>query len=388
MKREYAPDTLMRTRGWGKQLARVCTGRDGGVDQVLSMVSRAGLPCKHPAGSDEARAQGIAAMAAMDLMVVMEQGRYRDIERLGPLSAVEGQTALSVARYALNGRHVVQIDAGFTTEFAHTSLSQVSLADVKLPWESFYLAFDGPDAPGGDGIEIDGVLVVRHADARRHISLTLLSPPTPAWDSPGRKPDMQVKFRTDDDRDIETAMRDAIDQLHGDLRNNLIRIQSETDASKEDHVVPAPNGGASLFLPHFERAKPIFEQCVALVCNALVYMTSRPEDGVERWQDGSPQKLLDRIATDGKKAERSFHELLYAGFTKVRYLTLPDAQETGRGVTAHWRRGHYKRQRYGKGLSEVRIDWRRPTLVAGTAVEANATGRVHVISEQCVTSGI
>ncbi len=37
----------------------------------------------------------------------------------------------------------------------------------------------------------------------------------------------------------------------------------------------------------------------------------------------------------------------------------------------HWRRGHFRRSRYGEGLSESRLGWIEPVLV--TAQEAFGT---------------
>lgn len=39
------------------------------------------------------------------------------------------------------------------------------------------------------------------------------------------------------------------------------------------------------------------------------------------------------------------------------------AQETARGVRPHWRRGHFRRIRYGEQRSESRFGWIKPVLV-------------------------
>ncbi|WP_200195584.1 hypothetical protein [Halorhodospira abdelmalekii] len=52
------------------------------------------------------------------------------------------------------------------------------------------------------------------------------------------------------------------------------------------------------------------------------------------------------------------------------------------GVRPHWRRGHFRRIRFGEGLREVRVGWIPPTLVKAEALqgEAQKKGSSHIPS--------
>ena len=63
----------------------------------------------------------------------------------------------------------------------------------------------------------------------------------------------------------------------------------------------------------------------------------------------------------------------------VQHPTLPYANSpchnAERTVRPHWRRGHFRRIRYGEGHRQSRIDWIRPTLVnADEAFKAATAG--------------
>lgn len=55
----------------------------------------------------------------------------------------------------------------------------------------------------------------------------------------------------------------------------------------------------------------------------------------------------------------------------IAETTVPKTGENHRRVRPHWRRGHFRRIRYGEGLSESRLGWIAPVLVNAAEVVGN-----------------
>jgi hypothetical protein len=89
----------------------------------------------------------------------------------------------------------------------------------------------------------------------------------------------------------------------------------------------------------------------------LMAMTARP-DLVEQGQCLRPAKF---------KHGRVKPELWSPNIIgrTYRILRVPSADGTHASPRMHWRRGHYRHQRYGLGLQQVRVIWIEPVLVGG-----------------------
>ncbi|HRX71727.1 MAG TPA: hypothetical protein P5329_11245, partial [Candidatus Competibacteraceae bacterium] len=91
-------------------------------------------------------------------------------------------------------------------------------------------------------------------------------------------------------------------------------------------------------------------------------------------------RIVDRLQQVVIASRRERLALVYDR-TLIGLLAIPDATPVAAGENAertvrpHWRRGHFRRIRYGEGHRQSRIDWIRPTLVnADEAFKAATAG--------------
>ena len=116
-----------------------------------------------------------------------------------------------------------------------------------------------------------------------------------------------------------------------------------------------------------------FSRCLQLIANALCYVSAFPDDSQVDWPVGTPEKLRQKADTAApKEASRAASKLNAMGYRKVRHIGdefSAAAGQAGPGhVSAHWRRGHWRRQAYGPKMSLRKLKWLRPTRVLGGAI--------------------
>jgi len=113
---------------------------------------------------------------------------------------------------------------------------------------------------------------------------------------------------------------------------------------------------------------PIFREVTKLVVNCLAFILFQRDFIKEDWM-GAPEAMVEKLkrSPTPKEQLRNTSKLLAQGFTKIH---LCDARidsvrenQTGREVRSHWRRGHWRRQPCGPGLSQLHLAWIRPTVV-------------------------
>jgi hypothetical protein len=128
----------------------------------------------------------------------------------------------------------------------------------------------------------------------------------------------------------------------------------------------------------FLSQEPIFRACLNIIVNAACFISFRPEDINEEWDGQPPAWIIEamndnrdtRSARDRKK--HALHSLESGDYTRIRICgknlfanTHGDNFPFSCGISprAHWRRGHWRRQRHGTGLSLMTARWIRPTIV-------------------------
>ena len=119
----------------------------------------------------------------------------------------------------------------------------------------------------------------------------------------------------------------------------------------------------------FEYGLPVYREVTKLIANGLAYVLYERGSIKEDWL-GAPGKLVGKLenAHTPKEKHRNESKLLTLGFSKV-HLCAPvletddEPTPSGRELKPHWRRGHWRHQPYGPGLSMIRLVWIRPTIV-------------------------
>jgi len=359
-RRVYAPLQLINKRPYGRTIRATVERR---LKDVLAELHRFGIT-----DSSEVLGRGGSALASAVANAAFgaHSGRRDAIAFFD-----EMLTIMPLHAFAESGSRIVQFDAALTTEFHHTDVDGMTIADLQLPWRSLYLAFDGPDGPARDGMPIDGILVtmtnpddIESTDP--FLTIRPLMTPAEPWTSSDRQSTWTLMADGRGGDDLRTELTRSADEMievtAGFARTGLVDM---SERSRKD---------LDGFVRNQERFPRMLEAIINLAVNALLYLSQRPPME-ERWQDGAPAKLVERAARADRQGEKASRELVYGGWSRVHHLGVP-AQGGGSSVRAHWRRGHWRRQPHGPGRSLRRLVRIAPMLVGGDRGEANRQARV------------
>jgi hypothetical protein len=289
----------------------------------------------------------------------------------------------SYQMFNATGRNIFGISPSLAEEFEHTDVDEVHFDDLFLPYDSFYVGF-GPRAGlkiRGDSF-IDGAYIMQTKEGL-HVKLTTYNPqanysgglnmtqplsPQLSFEIPV-KPGATISSGIEEMLKQEGAKRVALDARP---RREVVKVEKE--------------GGGTVTLldsrPEFDKMRAAdFDEGVAvlrsslnLVVNSLCFISSFPKQIDHQYRQDVPQELLrdaGQVAPAGRKERRAKEHALRVmethGYTKLHWCTdeVKDSPgtPTGREVSAHWRRGHWRRQPHGTGLEETRLIRIRPTLV-------------------------
>lgn len=112
-------------------------------------------------------------------------------------------------------------------------------------------------------------------------------------------------------------------------------------------------------------ASGLLERALALLVNTMMYMNSVDPDIEEGYDDDAPADWVKKARQGSPKAYR---ELDRKGYSRVKFFgrslkTETIYDETGRVISKHTRKGHWRRAKVGPGRGSIKITWVRPTTV-------------------------
>jgi hypothetical protein len=320
--------------------------------------------------------------------VIMALPREKRPERPTAMLVQEASLAGHVGAFVEHGRNIFFLEPPLVRLLDQTDLTNVRCGDVQLPFDCFHIsfgdAFDG--ALSGAPNKIDGAYITSHpgwSDSLQILVTTRrLDQQHP--DKPNRWPfSRDVYFYAPlDVSDPEATFEDVV---RAAIEDGEIKIEQSVMVPDEDEVVELPGGPVLVRdVRHLTDAEetaltreglPMFRRALALVVNALCYLNATVgETEAKLLPDDSPADL----AANWQSAKVSLRDrakagLLERGFMPVVVRTGDPAigagtDEGGGGggghVSAHWRRGHWRRQPHGQGRAQIKLVWIRPTLVA------------------------
>lgn len=120
------------------------------------------------------------------------------------------------------------------------------------------------------------------------------------------------------------------------------------------------------------------EQNIQLICKALLYIGMPDIRKTVSLKRTELKAQVERLKSPGKraKAERQLQRVSDEIWIHAPAGQLTPAQaavSSGAGVTPHWRRGHYRNQRYGAQLAFTKLVFIAPVLVNGSGADAAAS---------------
>lgn len=303
----------------------------------------------------------------------------------------EMNDVLAAYVHKCHGAAIYSLPDALTEEFLHTGCDEVNLHDIRLPFQSLYISFRPPkELKLGDAL-VDGCYVCRQ---------------------PGEEPESMGELllvltsrRADVDygRSLSVCCTDPTFSIHLPIGESghgcdvgvavergfqdfMDRNAPPTDDFSQD--VALPNGFVVKHLDvraqsrarrveTFLSQESVFHTCLNIIINALCFISFRPEDISEEWDRDPPAWVVEALADarDTRSArDRRFNanrlivtndytRILVCGKRLFSGGESVSAGGAGTAARAHWRRGHWRRQRHGPGRLQVVVRWIRPTLV-------------------------
>lgn len=303
----------------------------------------------------------------------------------------------ALSDYITGGRRIFDIDSNLTSLFAKTSINNVILEDLNLPFDTFYLHFNdsGIYAPDyfpdedRDGVPFDisqvsessapivGAYIRRHTLLDRETILDINLVAEYGCDSfyshnislshHSLKGFIRNHHKT-------TIIENYLDGIYSNpLGNDLYNFKR-----KQAQEAKLGKGNAFDFLDAKENWKPRTEhlaweaagkKMLKLIVNVLLYLCSPDNDEQEGFPNNSPKKLLLQSQSENaREAKRASSKLEALGYTKIKFLGRRHQFSFNEGVKhdgvrTHWRVGHWRNQAHGKQLCDRRLIWVKPTIV-------------------------
>lgn len=133
--------------------------------------------------------------------------------------------------------------------------------------------------------------------------------------------------------------------------------------------------------------KTIIQQSVSLLINSLFYLESNENKGrngiLEPGRDAPPELVVAWAQTKPEKRDKLRRKINSDGYTLVRFFGkefIGNGKSHAAGVKkTHWRKGHWRQQRYGAELALVKRLWIKPTIINSEQQHDDLAGHIYVV---------
>ncbi len=282
------------------------------------------------------------------------------------------------------GRNIFAIAPGLAEEFEHTDVAEAQFDDLFLPYSQFYVGF-GPrtSLPVGDGSYIDGAYIEHKAD-EIHVQLSSYDPKMD-YSSPmnltGKIPyaphfHIPVKLGTTISSGIEAMLeKEAQKRAELNARPAMDPVTFENNGRMTTVEDVRPKND-QIRAREFDEATQLLRSSLNLIVNSLCFVSSFPKQIDHQYRAEIPSELLrdaeNKAPANRKEKRAKAHAMRVMeaeGYSKIHWChdelpgESPDGPATGREVSTHWRKGHWRRQPHGPGMTQCRLIRIRPTLV-------------------------
>ncbi len=306
---------------------------------------------------------------------------------------IDNNSSIAAFLHRANGGAIYVLPDRLVEEFDQTDCGEVRIGDITLPFSSVFLKFTPPQLVKlGVNAHVDGCYVIKQGE---EFLVTL----TARLD------------RVNYEESLSVACMDPIFSLHLPTTDAEMTINNTVELGIEDFLcknapseenasttIKRPDGTVSHGvdvraksrkhrIEEFRSQEPAFRACLNIIVNAACFIAFRPDDIVDSWEGEPPEDVIAAANSTGdsrKSRDRkagALQKIERGDFTRIKICgrdlfsddTRTDGKDHGKSPRAHWRRGHWRRQRHGPGLAFVILRWIRPTIVKkdnGAVVEA------------------
>lgn len=128
------------------------------------------------------------------------------------------------------------------------------------------------------------------------------------------------------------------------------------------------------FRDRYLRSELLIAEALPLLINCLFYLAYSYPTEAPTYPPEAPRTLTHKLEnTTSENKQRILSEQMERlGYTKIHFVSHagitkePSIAETGKTIRTHWRRGHWRLQRFGTSLAQLKLLWIKPTIVNPT----------------------
>ncbi len=274
-----------------------------------------------------------------------------------------------VAQYELNGRQIFDLDDHLVELLRHTDLAEATLEQWNAPYDAFYVRF-GRQAdmklPFEDDFEyLEGAYVARTPfDSDGGLRLKFGFTTVKADGRGVMLPGYFIDLRPNEQRlTISAAVEAALAR----------RVATLDDRPEDDEATVAFNSHQRF---EVKESAELLRAGATLLVNALFYLENirSNQPPLEPGRDTPPDRVARWNQLTDKRRIKERSALTADSYALVRLIgreiSSAKTTSTGSSVRTHWRRGHWRQQRYGDGLIQIKRLWIKPVIVGANREES------------------
>lgn len=296
--------------------------------------------------------------------------------RPAPIISQVLSLAFAYGKFHIAGRQIYDIGPKMQAVLVGADYHEVPVSMLTLPFASLYLHF-GPQAFDIKGAPFEGAWVSEY-QGRYEIFLTTQQHQGYLAKQRFTHP-AQYLYVTFDVAGYppDTPLGDVIaDAVKEEMRTLTSHSSLPVDVLEHEGVtvIDRRGEGAQEDLENYQIAIQSLDEAMRLVVNALIFLTSYREHVNRQWTDDTPPELsslADDSVGKAKARNDAKQKLLAEGYYQVNFVgerfDYEESEAEGMGNSAgmrpHWRRSHWRVQRFGVGRQESKLVLIRQILV-------------------------
>lgn len=298
-----------------------------------------------------------------------------------PLLAQAVSLAFAYARFFVAGRQIYAFGPEIRDALVGADHRDIPLSALTLPFQSVYLHF-GPQSFTIKGATFEGAYVSQSIG----VFEILLCTSQEREYSPGTRFTDPPKYQY---LAINTS-KEAADAPLGEIisrtvASEIVELKHRSELPTDPEELPPGfvdrrREGAAEDLAAYRLGVENIDDAMRLVVNSLLFVSAYREHISSEWDGSTPLRLTQAIENPSiklKQRQEAKRQLIANGYYKVNfvgarfdYSRCAHEDDHGREVRPHWRRAHWRLQRFGEGRQESRMVLIRQVLVNADKLSA------------------
>lgn len=288
------------------------------------------------------------------------------------------------------GKVIFDLSKDLTQTLLMTDAEDIPCGELTFPADSFYLHFGSESGLSDEGLSIEGAFVTKWSHRMTVDLVTEGFGKAHFLSLPSGESCIGAPIGLDSpSKTVAQALSESVANLM-EVNAKTLEQMAEVERQLErkyGQVVKIPSVHQRL-----TEKEPLIRRALSLIVNAMFYLAAEPEDIEDDWGRDTPTEFVNALnsATAAATVKTIQNTLLKAGYSKVRFVgkkfsdsvaarQIRDATLGGRVLSAHFRRGHFRRQPFGPERT-----LRKTIFIAPVVVNAESggepKGRIYVVS--------